>query len=166
MTHVTCRLTAKNRDQFRNPTLGNRVWATFTFLQLGLHCETEEVWQRGTARIRPPPAAAAAIDRYLLPAGPTAVKADVKNVEISIKTPKNVNRDIIKSAFSLCNSAVNMVLPAAGSGGFKLEGLVGHWPRGPPLLCWFQLPQAYFRNPWASPEGGGSNVYVMQQSVF
>ena len=32
MTHVTCRLTAKNRDQLRNPTLGYRVWATFTFL--------------------------------------------------------------------------------------------------------------------------------------
>jgi len=32
MTHVTCRLTAKNRDQLRNPTLGNRVWATFTFV--------------------------------------------------------------------------------------------------------------------------------------
>jgi len=31
MTHVTSRLTAKNRDQLRNPTLGNRVWATFTF---------------------------------------------------------------------------------------------------------------------------------------
>jgi len=31
MTHVTCRLTAKNRDQLRNPTLGNRLWATFTF---------------------------------------------------------------------------------------------------------------------------------------
>ena len=31
MTHVTGRLTAKNRDQLRNPTLGNRVWATFTF---------------------------------------------------------------------------------------------------------------------------------------
>jgi len=30
-THVTCSLTAKNRDQLRNPTLGNRVWATFTF---------------------------------------------------------------------------------------------------------------------------------------
>ena len=29
MTHVTCRLTAKNRDQLRNSTLGNRVWATF-----------------------------------------------------------------------------------------------------------------------------------------
>jgi len=28
MTHVACRLTAKNRDQHRNPTLGNRVWAT------------------------------------------------------------------------------------------------------------------------------------------
>jgi len=33
MTHVTCRLTAKNRDQLWNPTLGNRVWAMFTFLQ-------------------------------------------------------------------------------------------------------------------------------------
>jgi len=29
MTHVTCRLTAKNRDQLRNRTLGNRVRATF-----------------------------------------------------------------------------------------------------------------------------------------
>ena len=34
MTHVTRRLTAKNRDQLRNPTLGNRVWATFTFFNL------------------------------------------------------------------------------------------------------------------------------------
>jgi len=33
MTHVTCRLTAKNRDHVRNPTLGSRVWATFTFLK-------------------------------------------------------------------------------------------------------------------------------------
>ena len=31
MTHVTGRLTAKNRDQLWNATLGNRVWATFTF---------------------------------------------------------------------------------------------------------------------------------------
>jgi len=31
MTHVTCRLTAKNQDQRQNPTLGNQVWATFTF---------------------------------------------------------------------------------------------------------------------------------------
>jgi len=30
-THVTCRLTAKNRDQLRNPTLGYRVCAAFTF---------------------------------------------------------------------------------------------------------------------------------------
>jgi len=35
MTHITCRLTAQNRDQLRNPTLGNRVWATFTFLESG-----------------------------------------------------------------------------------------------------------------------------------
>ena len=32
MTHVICRLTAKNRDQLRNPTLGSGVWATLTFL--------------------------------------------------------------------------------------------------------------------------------------
>jgi len=32
MTHITFRLTAKNRDQLQNPTFGNRVWATFTFL--------------------------------------------------------------------------------------------------------------------------------------
>ena len=30
MTYVTCRLTAKSRDQLRNPMLGNRVWAAFT----------------------------------------------------------------------------------------------------------------------------------------
>jgi len=35
MTRVTCRLTAKNRDQLRNPTLGNLVWTTFT-----LSCKT------------------------------------------------------------------------------------------------------------------------------
>ena len=34
MTHGTCRLTAKNRDRLRNPTLGNRVWATFDFFYL------------------------------------------------------------------------------------------------------------------------------------
>jgi len=31
MTHVTCRLSAKNGDQLRNPKLGSRVWASFTF---------------------------------------------------------------------------------------------------------------------------------------
>ena len=32
MTHVSCRLNAKNGDhQLRNPTLGSREWATFTF---------------------------------------------------------------------------------------------------------------------------------------
>jgi len=46
MTHVTCRLTAKNRDQFQNPTLGNRVWATFTFYNCyydaRTHAQTDE----------------------------------------------------------------------------------------------------------------------------
>ena len=35
MTHVTCRLTAKNQDQLRNPTLGNRLWATSTLFTEG-----------------------------------------------------------------------------------------------------------------------------------
>jgi len=43
MTHVTCRLTAKNRDQLRNPTLGNRVWASFTFLVLNCRCRLTQV---------------------------------------------------------------------------------------------------------------------------
>ena len=35
VTHVTCRLTAKNRDQLQKPALGNwRVWATFTLFRL------------------------------------------------------------------------------------------------------------------------------------
>ena len=34
MTHVTSRLTAKSWGQLWNPTLGSRVWATFTFLQV------------------------------------------------------------------------------------------------------------------------------------
>jgi len=35
MTRVTCRLTAKNRDQLRNPTLGNRYGLAFTILNVG-----------------------------------------------------------------------------------------------------------------------------------
>ena len=40
MTCVTCKLTAKDWDQLRNPMLGNRVWATFTLLYVmarGMH---------------------------------------------------------------------------------------------------------------------------------
>jgi len=45
MTHITCRLTAKNRDQLQNPTLCNRVWATFTFL-LGPQQQTHYMLQQ------------------------------------------------------------------------------------------------------------------------
>jgi len=31
MTHVTCRLTAKTRNQLRNPTLGNLVWISLPY---------------------------------------------------------------------------------------------------------------------------------------
>ena len=54
MTHVTCRLTAKNRDQLRNPTLGNRVWATFTLFsqRRGYHRHSGlVVWRRRPSRL-------------------------------------------------------------------------------------------------------------------
>jgi len=40
MTHS--RLTAKNRDQLRNPTLGSRVWATL-FLPHDVVCNDSEL---------------------------------------------------------------------------------------------------------------------------
>ena len=49
MIHVTCRLTAKNRDQLRNPTLGSRVWATFTFT---LNIAVDERLQTSEIRLR------------------------------------------------------------------------------------------------------------------
>ena len=33
VTHIICRLTAKNRDQLRDHTLGNGVLATFTIFE-------------------------------------------------------------------------------------------------------------------------------------
>jgi len=49
MTHATCMLTAKNRDHLRNPTLGNRVWAIFTFV-----CTTQRhvAWPTSVCRRR------------------------------------------------------------------------------------------------------------------
>jgi len=41
MTHVTCRLTAKNRDQLQNQ-LGNRVWATFLH-HVHLRCAVDRI---------------------------------------------------------------------------------------------------------------------------
>jgi len=34
MAHVTCRMTAKNRDQLPNHTLGNQLWAVSSVLDL------------------------------------------------------------------------------------------------------------------------------------
>ena len=60
MIHLTCRLTAKNRDQLHDPTLGNRVWATFTFYSTGretsregrlpAHCNVLELYKGAWAR--------------------------------------------------------------------------------------------------------------------
>ena len=51
MTHVICRLTAKNQDQFRNPTLGNRVWATFTFTNFGVDRSRRFLYTARTNRL-------------------------------------------------------------------------------------------------------------------
>jgi len=47
--HLQCRLTAKNRDQLRNPALGNAVWATFPFFYMKqmLLCGDECLYQTG-----------------------------------------------------------------------------------------------------------------------
>jgi len=49
MTLVTCRLTAKNQDQLRNPKFGNRVWATFfkqvATLQVARGCTAATTWK-------------------------------------------------------------------------------------------------------------------------
>ena len=50
MTHVTCRLTTKNRDQLRNPTLGNRVWATFTFFSFGYMLANRQTYRETDRR--------------------------------------------------------------------------------------------------------------------
>jgi len=48
MTHVTCRLTAKNRDQLWNPTLGSRVRGgesvSERVLKIGL--ESHKLWPK------------------------------------------------------------------------------------------------------------------------
>ena len=44
MTHATCRLTAKNRDQLRNPTLGNRVWATIAFFSVATYSRCDGIF--------------------------------------------------------------------------------------------------------------------------
>jgi len=56
------------------------------------------------------------------------------------------------------------------SGGFKRKtsSATDQLKRASTSMCWFQLPQAYFGNPWASPGGGVEEehqTYVMQQSV-
>ena len=43
MTYVTRRLTAKYRDQLRNPTLGNRLWATF-FTRVSRYQKGKPIW--------------------------------------------------------------------------------------------------------------------------
>jgi len=50
MTHVNCRPTAKNRDQLRNSTLGNRVWATFTFFNIHTRTEFDEWAKNGLSQ--------------------------------------------------------------------------------------------------------------------
>ena len=51
MTHVTCRLAAKNRDRLRNPTLCDRVRSTFTFTSQPAACGLGMLQPLSSARI-------------------------------------------------------------------------------------------------------------------
>ena len=55
MTHVNCRLTAKNQDQLQNATLSNRVWASFTFYlyKEGTICNYYVKMQQGNSITHP-----------------------------------------------------------------------------------------------------------------
>ena len=53
MTHITCRLTAKNRDQLRYPTLCNQVGATFTFTSLSPVPRHLSPWWLAVPQTRP-----------------------------------------------------------------------------------------------------------------
>ena len=131
MTHLTCRLTAKNRDQLRNPTLGNRISATFSvpFLPfLGNSSDNQLVKIPG------------AESDYIAFVACVAVR-ERGGVAAHSQSRRRWNA---VDGSSVARRVLSLPIP---SGGFKLEGLVGQWPRGPPLLCWFHLPQAYFTNP-------------------
>ena len=59
MIHITCRLTAKNRDQLRNPTLGNRVWAAVYLIPIvgAIASKSQCVFVRPVSRSGDRPAA-------------------------------------------------------------------------------------------------------------
>ena len=76
MTRVTCRLTAKNRDQLRNPTLGNRVWASFIFL---LICRYGALVRQQTASVSS--GSTASLSTSPLPSS-SVNKADVVRFEL------------------------------------------------------------------------------------
>ena len=95
MTDVTCRLTAKNRDQPLNPTVGNRVWDAFVLSRwVGACVRCRFVTWSGvpvmSARIKPPlvsacseplPGAAAAV-----PPPPRHVKRTISSLQQTVAT--------------------------------------------------------------------------------
>jgi len=76
MTHAICRLTAKNWDQLRNPTLGNRVWATFTFFVVRTFgVNWRQVWRNSLTNWR---------HTYQLAASPVCKMPSPVSVRVSI----------------------------------------------------------------------------------
>ena len=78
-----CRLTAKNRDQLRNRTLGNRVWATSTFIVTERCLQRRAYWPAtgcsiNTPQSSLPPAAAVRIQSFT-----EAIKSEVRIVTLS-----------------------------------------------------------------------------------
>jgi len=89
MTHITCRLTAKNWDQLGNSTLGNRVWATFLMYVLR--------WSSQGAVVKWMP--------WLATADASCEPAACRSHRVACGLiTKNVIRYSIQSPFRLCDS--------------------------------------------------------------
>ena len=102
MTHVICRLTAKNRDQLQNPMFGNRVWATFTFFAYVRYILVDY----GLAY------------RYVFDDGRrTEYKKDPRRVnDVTIEfTSHNAHRGVRKRIFITNGQSLSMVWPTLGS---------------------------------------------------
>jgi len=104
--YVTCRLTAKDRNQLRNPTLGNRVSATFTLLVVRSRRSHYRVEPLNLADHKPKKNNAA---NYLMSRDHVRRAAKILLYELQLLL---LFLNKYKSVFSLVNSAVNMTLPA------------------------------------------------------
>jgi len=142
MTHVTCRLTANNRDHLRNPTLGNRVWSTFL---LQRNYRPSRLVLNSCILMNEP------IHTGVLEFADNCSSVLFKCCEQSLKLKLFVNRHL-RLMFGRRASCVTIIF---GPGEHSLHSLItvlihnsGHF--GPPLPFWAPGPPALPGLPMAS----------------